>query len=113
MVDLPQPTSLLVKKAIAYLHDNYAMPLTRQDIARAVGVSANYLNQIFHQEVGIAPLDCLNRFRIIRARELLESTADPITAIAAQVGFDDPSYFSRVFRKYAGRTPQSYRLAGK
>jgi len=110
---LPQPTSILVKKAIAFLHQNYALPLTRQEIARSIGVSSNYLNHIFHQEVGLSPVDCLNRFRILKAREILQHSSDSITTIAAQVGFDDPSYFSRVFRKYVGQTPQSYRLTGR
>ena len=110
---LTQPTSILVKKAIAFLHQNYALPLTRQEIARSIGVSSNYLNHIFHQEVGLSPLDCLNRFRMLKARESLQRSQDSITAIAAQVGFNDPSYFSRVFRKYMGQTPQSYRLTGK
>jgi YesN/AraC family two-component response regulator len=110
---LPQPTSILVKKAIAFLHQNYALPLTRQEIARSIGVSSNYLNHIFRQEIGLSPLDCLNRFRILKAREALQRSSDSIITIAAQVGFDDPSYFSRVFRKYVGQTPQSYRLMGK
>jgi signal transduction histidine kinase/ABC-type sugar transport system substrate-binding protein/AraC-like DNA-binding protein len=107
--DLPQPTSILVKAAVAYLHQNYASPVTRQEIAQAVGVSPNYLSRIFRQEVGISAWDCLNRFRIRKARELLLDSTDTITAIATQVGFNDSAYFSRVFRKLTGQTPQSYR----
>jgi AraC-like DNA-binding protein len=110
---LPQPTSILVKAAIAYLHQNYALPVTRQEIAQAVGVSSNYLSRIFRQEVGLSAWDCLNRFRIRKARELLLSSADTITAIAGQVGFNDSAYFSRVFRKHTGQSPQSYRRTEK
>jgi AraC-like DNA-binding protein len=108
---LPQPTSVLVKAAIAYLHQNYALPVTRREIAQAVGVSSNYLSRIFRQEVGLSAWDCLNRFRILKAKELLRNSSDPITAIAAQVGFDDSAYFSRIFRKLTGQSPQSYRKA--
>jgi signal transduction histidine kinase/AraC-like DNA-binding protein/ABC-type sugar transport system substrate-binding protein len=106
---LPQPTSVLVKAAIAYLHQNYALPMTRQEIARAVGVSSNYLSRIFRQEVGLSAWDCLNRFRILKAQELLRNSTHTITAIATQVGFNDSAYFSRVFRKHTGQSPQSYR----
>jgi signal transduction histidine kinase/AraC-like DNA-binding protein/ABC-type sugar transport system substrate-binding protein len=106
---LPQPTSVLVKRALAYLHQNYAMPLSRQEIARAVGVSEGYLSEIFKQEMGLSPWDMLNRFRIQRASELLKTTDKSITEIATQVGFDDPSYFGRVFSKRTGKSPKAYR----
>ncbi len=106
---LPQPTSALVKQIIAYLHQNYASALNRQHIARFVGVSERYLSEIFKQEIGLSPWEVLNRFRIQRARELLKMTDDSITDIAAQVGFDDPSYFGRVFNQQVGLSPKQYR----
>jgi AraC-like DNA-binding protein len=108
---LPRPTSLVVKAAIVYLHQNYAQRLTRQEIADAVGVSSNYLSRIFHQEVGLSAWDCLNRFRILKAQELLRRSPASIAEVAAQVGFDDPAYFSRMFRKHTGQSPQAYRQA--
>lgn len=106
---LPQSTSALVKRALAYLHQYYTTPLTRAEIARAVGVSENYLSQIFRNELGVSPWDYLSRWRVQRARELLATTDKSITAVAAEVGFDDSAYFSRVFRKHAGESPQAYR----
>jgi signal transduction histidine kinase/AraC-like DNA-binding protein/CheY-like chemotaxis protein len=106
---LAQPTSLLVKRAIAYIQQHHARDMTRQEIAEAIGVSKNYLTQIFHHELGISLWDYLNRYRVMRARELLRATDESITAIAAQVGFDDPSYFGRVFRRQVGCSPQAYR----
>jgi len=110
---LPRSTSFLVKAAIAYLHQNYALHVTRQEIARAVGVSSNYLSRIFHQEVGLSVWDCLNRFRVLKAQELLHNSPDTITVVAAQVGFDDSAYFSRIFRKHTGQSPQSFRQMKK
>ena len=106
---LAQPTSRVVKHTLAYLHQNYSRHLSRQEIAGEVCVSEHYLSKIFRQEIGLTPRECLNRFRIVRAKELLCSTADSITSIAAQVGFDDSAYFSRVFRKYVGQSPKAYR----
>ncbi len=106
---LGQPTSQLVKQTLAYLHQNYHHVLTRSELAEAVGVSESYLTQIFHQELGLSIKDCINRLRIQKARELLLSSDETVTAIGCQVGFDDPAYFSRVFRKISGCSPQAFR----
>jgi AraC-like DNA-binding protein len=106
---LARPTSLVVKRAIGYIQHHSASALSRQQIAEAVGVSKNYLTQIFHQELGLSPWEYLSRYRIKQARELLRDTNASITAIAAQVGFEDASYFGRVFRKQVGCSPQAYR----
>ncbi|MCG8349578.1 MAG: substrate-binding domain-containing protein [Chloroflexales bacterium] len=106
---LPQPTSALVKHAVAYLQQNHACSLSRQEIADAVGVNKDYLTRIFHREMGLSPWEYLNRYRIKRARELLRSTHTSITAIATQVGFTDSAYFSRVFHKAVGCSPREYR----
>ncbi len=106
---LPQPTSALVKGALAYIHQNYASPLSRQQVASALGVSEGYLSEFFKQEMGLSPWDLLKRFRIQRACELLKTTDDSITEIASLVGFEDPSYFGRVFSKQVGVSPKAYR----
>jgi AraC-like DNA-binding protein len=111
--ELPQPTSALVKRALGYLHQNYRRPLTRQEIAQAVGVSESYLSRIFHQEVGLSPTECLTRLRVQAAKELLSGTSASITEIASQVGIDDPAYFSRVFSKYTNHSPQAHRKQTK
>jgi signal transduction histidine kinase/ABC-type sugar transport system substrate-binding protein/AraC-like DNA-binding protein len=106
---LPQPTSQLVKQCLAYLHQNYSEPLRRKGIAEAIGVSENYLSQIFRQEMTISPWDYLNRYRIQKAKALLLDSPDKVTAIAAKVGFNDSAYFSRVFHKHTGKSPQEFR----
>jgi len=106
---LSQPTSLLVKQSLVYLQQNYDQSLTRRQLAQAVGVTENYLSQIFRQELGISPWDCLSRLRILKAKDLLLSSDRNITEVACQVGFDDPAYFSRVFKKMTGISPQAFR----
>ncbi len=106
---LPQPTSTVVKRAIAYLQQNYGADLSRPDIAAAVGVSEDYLSRIFRQEVGLSPWDFLNRYRVQQAKTLLRASDAPVLQIAGQVGFSDLSYFNRVFRKYVGCAPTTYR----
>ncbi|MDP9311486.1 MAG: ATP-binding protein [Chloroflexota bacterium] len=106
---LPPQTSMLVKHALAYMQQNYASALSRQEIADAVGVNKDYLGRIFHRELGISPWDYLSRYRIKRAKELLRTTSASITTVAVEVGFDDAAYFSRVFSKEVGCSPREYR----
>ena len=106
---LPQPTSTLVKQSIAFIQENYSRRISRLAVARAVGVSEDYLGRIFRQELGISPVEYLNRYRIKEARSLLIQGCASITDVAGQVGFDDPAYFSRAFRKLVGRSPRDYR----
>ncbi len=106
---LPAHTSALVKRAVAYLHQKYSHPLTRWEIAEAIGVSEDYLTRVFNRELGISPWDYLNRYRILRSQALLRTSDQSIGAIARAVGFKDQAYFSRVFSKQNGVSPQEYR----
>jgi len=107
---LPQTTSTLVKRAIAYIQQNYfEQSLSRQQIAKAVGVSEDYLGRIFLQELVLSPIEYLNRYRIKEAKTRLRGTELSITDISAQVGFDDPAYFSRAFSKQVGLCPRAFR----
>ena len=106
---LPAHTSALVKRAVAYLHQNYARPLSRWEIAEAIGVSEDYLTRIFNRELDISPWDYLNRYRILQAQALLRGTSHNIAEVARLVGFKDQAYFSRVFNKQNSISPQAYR----
>jgi signal transduction histidine kinase/AraC-like DNA-binding protein len=106
---LAAATSSLVKAAVAYMHQQYASNLTRGDIAAAIGVSEDYLGRIFQQEMGLSPLDYLNRYRVLQAKIVLDQRDVSITDLAEQLGFESLSHFSRTFRKYTGRSPRAYR----
>ena len=109
---LPPQTSALVKRAVAYLHQNYTRPLSRWEIAEAIGVSEDYLTRVFNRELEISPWDYLNRYRVLQAQALLRNTARSIADIARAVGFKDQAYFSRVFSKQVGISPNEYRNNG-
>jgi AraC-like DNA-binding protein len=106
---LPPHTGALVKRAVAYFQQNYARPLSRQDVAGAIGVSERYLSRVFRRELGLTPWEYLNRYRIAQAKEILRSTSDSITAISLRVGFNDLSHFGRAFRKVTGLSPSAFR----
>lgn len=106
---LPAHTSALVKRAVVYLQQNFARPLSRWEVAEAVGVSEDYLTRVFNRELEISPWDYLNRYRIVNAQNLLKTTTHSIGSIAHQVGYNDQAYFARVFSKQTGMSPQAYR----
>jgi signal transduction histidine kinase/AraC-like DNA-binding protein/DNA-binding LacI/PurR family transcriptional regulator len=106
---LPSQTSGLVKRTLLYLQQNYDSPLSRREMANAIGVSESHLSRIFRRELGITPWDYLNRYRIKLAKELLVQTDRSITSVALEVGFSDPAYFSRVFRRQVGLSPSAFR----
>ncbi len=110
---LGRATQQLVRLATACIHSRYAEAITREDIARQVGISADYLTDCFRQELGITPMTYLRRFRIHRARELLETTDQSIMQIALQTGFSDGAYFTRTFQREVGMTPRAYRRKGR
>jgi len=101
----------LVRQAMAYIHQHYAEPISRADLARRVALSEDYLTSCFRKELGVTPIAYLNRYRVNRARQLLTDTDQSVTEIALQVGFSDSGYFSRVFRREVGLSPEAYRQA--
>lgn len=106
---LPPLTSVLVKRAIAYLNENATKSISRWQIAASVNISEDYLTRIFRKEVGLSPWDYLNRFRIQIASKLLLETGASISEIASLTGFQDQAYFCRVFRKVKGFPPGNIR----
>jgi len=107
--ELSGETQRLVRQAMAYLHEHYADPISREDLARHVGLSDDYLTSCFHKELGMTPVAYLNRYRVQQAKQLLTYTHKSITEIALDVGFSSSSYFSRIFRRETGMTPEAYR----
>ncbi len=106
---LPPQTSALAKQAVAYLHQNYTRPLSRQEIADELGMSDDYFSRTFNMELGISPWEYLNRYRVAQAKQLLSNTTESVQRISHRVGFTDPAYFSRVFRKQVGMSPSAFR----
>ncbi len=78
-------------------------------LARTVRLTPGYLSTLFRQVFGIPFQDWLVSARLERAKILLLTTSAKVYEIAAQVGFDDPNYFSTAFRKRFGQTPNQFR----
>ena len=103
-----QNLSPTVKKAMHYMSEHFNENITLNDISNLVGVSVQYFSKIFKEEVGCNYVDWLNSLRINRAKELMESTQMTIKEVGFQVGYNDPNYFSRIFKRYEGVAPTEY-----
>ena len=88
-----------MKSVLRRIRRDYAAPLTLDELAAEAGLAPKYLCRVFRQVTGRTPIDYLNYYRIECAAELLCTTTDSITDVALSCGFNDPSYFSRMFRR--------------
>jgi YesN/AraC family two-component response regulator len=101
-------TQRLVRRAMAYIHQHYAEPISRKEVSEYVAVSEAYLSSCFHEEVGVTLVAYVNRCRVKRAKALLEVGQKSITEVGMEVGFASQAYFSRVFRRETGLSPSTY-----
>jgi len=100
-----------VRKAMAFIHEHYADSISRRDIAQHVSIAEDHLTFCFRQELGTTPIEYLQRYRVNQAKRLLKDSERSITEIALDVGFSDSGYFSRIFRRITGMSPEAFRRA--
>lgn len=81
-----------------------------EELALQAGVSPSHFSTLFRKETGHSPIDFLIRQKIQHAARLLATTQEPILSVSESVGYEDPFYFSRSFRKIMGCSPRTYRL---
>jgi two-component system, response regulator YesN len=105
------PYAGVVKQAQDYIDNHYMDPdLSLNGVAGHVSLSACHFSSVFSQETGRTFKEHLTEIRIKKARELLRTTTMKSFEICYQVGYNDPHYFSQVFRKQTGLTPMEFRL---
>ncbi|GAF09490.1 two-component response regulator YesN [Paenibacillus pini JCM 16418] len=92
-----------------YLERHYAEDISLQDMATRFFFSREYISRRFKQEFSVNISDFLARIRIEKAKLLLLNPQLRISQIAEMVGYPDEKYFSKVFKKQEGRTPNEYR----
>lgn len=100
---------LLIREIKERLKENLFTRRTIQDVLTIRGYSYNYLRTLFKERSGFSPIQYRNRQRIEYVCEQLSFSSQSIKEIAYNAGFDDPQYFSRVFRKTTGISPGQYR----
>jgi AraC-like DNA-binding protein len=96
-----------------HIERRLASPLTRTGLARVAGLSPSRFNALFRAAIGMSPVDYLLRRRVQRAQQLLIASDLDVAEVAGRVGFADPFYFSRLFKRRCGATPSDYRRAAR
>lgn len=102
-------SSYLVKKAIAYMKENYNHNISLQTVADHLYISTWHLSKLLKKETGNTFVDLLNNIRIQESKRLLEDPKYKIYEICNIVGFSDTAYFVKLFKKICSVTPTDYR----
>lgn len=98
-------TSPRLQAMITFIRANLAQPLSRQQLATAFGVTPEHINLLFRKELGMTPSAVINRERVMLAYRLIHEQGHSVKEAAYAVGYTDPFYFSRVFKKVLGVAP--------
>ena len=100
----------LVQHAMLFLTEHFAEPLTLERLAASLQVHPSHCCRAFRQLVGVPPMKYLEQVRMGQAERMLLNTALSVQEIAQAVGYPDPYYFSRAFRRVTGQSPSGYRI---
>ena len=102
----------IVQKAVAYIDTHYNETLRLEHVAAYVGLNPSYFSTIFKRELKINFSNYLTQKRIEEACELLLRSNHSLSDIAFEVGFENQSYFSQIFKEHTGMSPKEYRKKG-
>lgn len=102
-----------VMSTLAFMEQHLDIPLTLNEMAAHSGQSLPYFTKLFRQRTNQSPMAYFIQLKIRKACELLDETDSSIREIANQLGYDDPYYFSRIFKKTQGCSPAAYRQSIK
>jgi two-component system response regulator YesN len=100
----------LFKKVEQYISDNLKEELDLEKTAAKFNLSSYYFSRSFKEAIGYNFSDYINMIRIKKAKDLLKSDSLSIKEVGYTVGYSDPNYFSKVFKKYEGLSPTEYKI---
>ncbi len=109
----PGRASRVLEEALSYVREHYQQDLTLESVAKYVSLSPYYLSHLLRREYGFTFVNYVTRVRVEEARALLLRDDVTISSVSAAVGYDDPGYFTKVFRRVTGMTPGAYRATMK
>jgi AraC-like DNA-binding protein len=109
----PLDTAHRVLESITYMKQHLDHNATTASFAALANLSESHYRSLFKSQIGYAPMDYFIRLRMHKACQLLDTTGLSVKEIAAKVGYEDPLYFSRVFKSVVENSPSQYRLLHK
>jgi AraC-like DNA-binding protein len=98
-----------IDRAMAFISEHLHENVTLKDLAVASGLSPSHLHNLFHRSTGFAPIEYFLQAKMLAASKDLYFSELPVKDIAYSYGIEDPYYFSRIFKKITGVSPQQYR----
>jgi AraC-like DNA-binding protein len=99
----------VLQKALTYINHRYAEEITLDEVAGSVFLSPTYFSKLFSEEMGCRFTAYLNKVRIEKGKLLLKGSDIPLVDVAGLVGYEDQSYFTKVFKRITGVSPGKYR----
>lgn len=103
----------ILKNALVYMYDNYVQKLSLLDVAEKCYISNWHLSKLLNQYTGKGFFEIINIIRLDKAKELLKTTSRKIQDISEEIGFQDVTHFSRIFKNHVGVSPKEYRSSGQ
>lgn len=100
-----------IQEAITYIENHYNKPITREDLATRLKCSVAHFSRLFSKTTGYSYKEFLLQCRLEKAKEMLERSHLQVAEVAYVAGFQDPSHFSKAFRKRVGISPRQYRAS--
>ncbi|WP_461206573.1 response regulator transcription factor [Clostridium sp. DL1XJH146] len=97
-----------ILEAVEYIKNNYNKELHLKDVADVVAISPQYFCKVFKEELGVNFIDYLTRVRIEQAKKMLNEDNLSIKEICFKIGYNDPNYFSRLFKRIVGVSPKEF-----
>jgi AraC-like DNA-binding protein len=98
-----------INSSLHYINDNFTSKISMQDMCRIAMMSQTYFSMLFKQITGKTFIEYLNSLRIRKAMDMLFNSQSSVSEICFNVGFNDTTYFDKVFRKQTGLSPRQYR----
>lgn len=98
-----------MKRIIGYIHDNYSKDISLSDIASSVHISKSECCKCFKKHLKMSPFEYLMQYRIIEASNILRYSNKTVSEIMNLVGFNNSSYFTKIFKRFTNYTPREYR----
>jgi two-component system, response regulator YesN len=99
----------VIEKSLIFINKNYKTNISLDAIASSVHLNSSYFSTLFKREMGISFSNYLNKIRIDKSKLMLKNTNYSILEIALEVGFEDQSYFTKVFKTLTNMTPKEYK----